>query len=182
MLRDAGGGDACLEELDADPVEYVRTWLKRERTAPLPDRLRFGGGLVGYFGYEAARHIEPRALGPDKPDALGTPDVLLLVSDELAVVDNVLGKLYLVVYADPRQPQAFARACERLEGLRHRLASPLPGALGLAHPAIQPPASATPQRTFTQGAFLQPRRPRQDYILAGALVQGPDSPRSSRTF
>ncbi|HEX9431835.1 MAG TPA: anthranilate synthase component I [Burkholderiales bacterium] len=182
LLRDARGGDACLEELDADPFEYVRTWLKRERTAPLPDRLRFGGGLVGYFGYEAARHIEPRALGPDKPDALGTPDVLLLVSDELAVVDNVLGKLYLVVYADPRQPQAFARACERLQGLRHRLASPLPEALVLAHPAIEPPASATLERTFTEGAFLDAVRRCKDYILAGELMQVQISQRTSRTF
>src|SRR5712675_3621117 len=134
LLRDARGTDVCLEQIDAaDPFEYARGWLKRHRAAPVPAALRFGGGLVGYFGYEAVAHIEPRALGAPKPDAVGTPDMLLLVSDELAVVDNVLGKLYLVVYADPQQPQAFARACERLEGLRHRLASPLPEDLVLIH-------------------------------------------------
>jgi len=142
LLRDARGADVCMEEYDGDPFEYARGWLKRERTAPLPERLRFGGGLVGYFGYEAVRHVEPHALGEQKPDPLGTPDVLLLVSDELAVVDNVLGKLYLVVYADPRQPRAYARACERLEELRHRLARPLPEALVLAQPAPEPPMAA----------------------------------------
>src|SRR5205085_10262780 len=165
LLRDVRGGDACLEELDADPFEYVRAWLKRERTAPLPDRLRFGGGLVGYFGYEAVRNIEPHALGAEKPDALGTPDMLLLVSDELAVVDNVLGKLYLVAYADPRQPHALAKARDRLERLRHRLVSPLPEALVLAHPAVEPPASAPIERTFTERAFLDAVRRCKDEIM-----------------
>src|SRR5262245_36676343 len=95
LLRDARGGDVCLEKAEADPFEYVRAYLARERVAPVPAALRFGGGLVGYFGYETVRHVEPRALGGAKPDPLGNPDMLLLVSDQLAVVDNVLGKLYL---------------------------------------------------------------------------------------
>jgi len=181
LLRDARGGDACLEELDADPFEFARTWLGRERTAPLPERLRFGGGLVGYFGYEAVRHIEPRALGAEKPDPLGTPDVLLLVSDELAVVDNVLGKLYIVVYADARQPDAFGKARERLERLRHRLVEPLPEALVLAQ-AAEPRTAALIERTFTESAFLDAVRRAKENILAGELMQVQVSQRSSRVF
>ena len=104
LLRDARGADVCLEETQGDPFEFVRAYLKRHRVAPAPGALKFPGGLAGYFGYEMVRHVEPSALKGAKPDALGTPDLLLLVSDELAVVDNVLGKLHLVVYADPRQP------------------------------------------------------------------------------
>ena len=181
LLRDARGSDVCLEETDADPFDYARTWLKRERTAPLPERLRFGGGLVGYFGYEAVRYIEPRALGAEKRDPLGTADVLPLVSDELAVVDNVLGKLHLVVYADPRRPQALAKAHERLERLRHRLATPLPESLVLAHPAIEPPTSAV-ERTFTEAEFLEAVGRCKDAILAGELMQVQISQRSSRAF
>src|ERR671939_527758 len=165
LLRDARGADVCLEEQEGDPFEYARAWLKRGRTAPLPAALRFGGGLVGYFGYEAVRHIEPRALGKEKADPLGTPDVLLLVSDELAVVDNVLGKLYLVVYADPRQPNALARARARLEELRHRLARPLPEALVLAQPAAEPPLPAGMQRSMSEAAFLDCVRHAKDQIL-----------------
>ena len=147
ILRDARGADVCLESVDADPFEYVRAWLKRHRTAPVPAALRFGGGLVGYFGYEAVRHIEKNCLTP-KPDPLGTPDVLLLVSDELAVVDNVLGKLYLVVYADPQQPDALQAAKRRLEQLRSRLATPLPDAMFLQRAGA--PAPAALERTFSK--------------------------------
>jgi len=182
LLRDARGADVCLEEYEGDPFEYARAWLKRERTAPLHERLRFGGGLVGYFGYEAVRHIEPRALGAEKPDPLGTPDVLLLVSDELAVVDNVLGKLYLVVYADPRQPRGYARALERLDELRHRLVRPLPEALVLAQPAAEPPMAAAVERTISEAAFLDAVRRSKDEIMAGELMQVQVSQRTSLAF
>ena len=182
LLRDARGADVCMEEYEGDPFEYARTWLGRERTAPLPERLRFGGGLVGYFGYEAVRHIEPRALGAAKPDPLGTPDVLLLVSDELAVVDNVLGTLYVVVYADPRQPRAYARACERLDALRHRLVGPLPEALVLAQPAAEPPMAPAVERTMSEAAFLDAVRRSKDEIMAGELMQVQVSQRTSLAF
>ncbi|HYY62043.1 MAG TPA: anthranilate synthase component I [Burkholderiales bacterium] len=182
LLRDARGADVCMEEYEGDPFEYARAWLKRERSAPLHERLRFGGGLVGYFAYEAVRHIEPRALGSDKPDPLGTPDVLLLVSDELAVVDNVLGKLYLVVYADPRQPRAYARACERLDELRHRLVRPLPEALVLAQPAAEPPMAAALERTMSEAVFLDAVRRSKDEIMAGELMQVQVSSRTSLAF
>ena len=131
FLRAARGKDVCIEtegseESPADPFEYVRGYLARQRVAPVPAALRFGGGLVGYFGYETVRHVEPTALTRSKPDPIGTPDLLLLVSDELAVVDNVLGKLYFVVYADPREPGAYGAALERLGSLRARLALPIP--------------------------------------------------------
>src|SRR6185503_8784092 len=69
LLRDARGTDVCLETVETDPFEYARAWLKRHRVAPVPAALRFGGGLAGYFGYETARHLEPRALGSEKADA-----------------------------------------------------------------------------------------------------------------
>jgi anthranilate synthase component 1 len=172
--------DECLEQRDASPFDYVREWLGRERTAPLPAPLRFGGGLAGYFGYEAVRNVEPRALGEDKPDPLGTPDVLLLVSDELAVLDNVLGKLYLVVYADPRQPDALRRACGRLGELRSRLATPLPQEL-LAE-VREANGAAALERTFTEPGFLDAVRRTKDYILAGEVMQVQVSQRTSRSF
>jgi anthranilate synthase component I len=183
LLRDARGADVCLERLeDGDAFEYARAWLKRQRTAPVPAALRFGGGLVGYFGYEAVRSIEPHALGAAKPDLLGTPDMLLLVSDELAVVDNLLGRLYLVVYADPLQPDSLRAARERLESLRLRLASPLPGSLVLGSAAGRTCGDALLERTFSEAAFLEAVRRSKAYILAGDVMQVQISQRSSRAF
>ncbi len=62
---------------------------------------RFCGGLAGYFGHDAVRYIEPRLAGSTPPGGLPTPDVMLLQCEELAVIDNLSGKLYLIVYADP---------------------------------------------------------------------------------
>ncbi len=174
LLRDARGGDVCLESVDGDPFEYVRAWLARNKVAPTT--LRFAGGLAGYFGYEAVRHIEPRALGAEKTDAIGTPDLLLLVSDELAVLDNVLGKLYLVVYA---QPGAERAARERLELLRARLAGALPEER-FFEPATPKPAAL--ECSFTEAGFLDAVRRSKEYIYAGDCMQVQISQRTSRPF
>ena len=181
LLRDARGTDVCLESVDADPFEYARAWLRQHRVAPSPAALRFGGGLAGYFGYEMVREIEPHALRTEKPDALGTPDMLLLVSDELAVVDNVLGKLYLVVYADPRQSGAWRAAKTRLEHLRSRLAGSLPEDLFL-NEEIRSPGAAKLECSFTEAQFLEAVRRSKEYILAGDVMQVQISQRTTRAF
>ena len=176
LLRDARGADVCLESVETDPFEYVRGWLARHRVARAPERLRFAGGLAGYFGYESVRHIEKSALKGEKPDALGTPDMLLLVSDELAVLDNVLGKLYLVVYAEPGA-EAAARA--RLEQLGARLA----GALPEEHFFQQNTPRAVPlECSFSEAQFLEAVRRCKEYILAGDVMQVQVSQRTSRAF
>jgi anthranilate synthase component 1 len=183
LLRDARGTDVCLEQLDdADPFEYARAWLKRHRVAPVPEALRFGGGLVGYFGYEAVRHVEPRALGARKPDPLGTPDMLLLVSDELAVVDNVLGKLYLVVYADPQQPDAYRAAQARLDKLLSRLAAPIPEPLARLRSGDPEQGGAPLECTYTEGKFVEAVARAKEYILSGDVMQVQVSQRTSRPF
>ena len=181
LLRDARGADVCLEEVEGDPFEVVRAYLKRHRVAPAPGALKFPGGLAGYFGYEMVRHVEPRALSGAKPDALGTPDMLLLVSDELAVVDNVMGKLHLVVYADPRQPGAWRAAQERLEHLRARLAAPLPEQLVLAQPGAGDGRSPL-ACSFTEQDFLAAVGRCKEYVFAGDCMQVQVSQRTSREF
>ena len=180
LLRDTRGADVCLEQLDdADPFEYVRGWLGRHRVAPAPAQLRFAGGLVGYFGYETVRHIEPRASSGEKPDALGTPDMLLLVSDELAVMDNVLGKLYLVVYADPSQRGALAAAKTRLEHLRSRLAGALPEEKFFE---ARSKKTVSLECSFTEAQFLEAVRRSKEYIFAGDVMQVQISQRTSRAL
>ena len=186
LLRDARGTDVCIESVGsaaapADPFEYVRGYLARQHVAPVPPALRFGGGLVGYFGYETVRHVEPTALKREKPDPIGNPDLLLLVSDEVAVVDNVLGKLYLVVYADPREAGAWRAARERLQLLHARLASPLPVEPALAEGG-QPVPAENFQCSVTEEEFLAAVRRCKDYIHAGDCMQVQISQRTTRDF
>jgi len=177
LLRSARGADTVVEAQHGDPFAYIRGWLKNHRAAPLPVALPFAGGLVGYFGYEAVQHIEPKALGAAKPDPLGTPDIVLLVSDELAVVDNVLGKLYFIVYADPHN---LDRAHARLAELQARLARPLPPEL-LNSPRSTP-ARAARACTFTEEKFLRTVGEVKEHILAGDVMQVQISQRTTRAF
>src|SRR5258706_652574 len=115
----------AIEELETgDPLEYIDNYLATFRAAPIGPALRFAGGLAGYFGYDTVRYIEDRLRTAPKPDPLGLPDIRLLLSEELAVVDNLSGKLPLVVYADPAKPGAHANASRRLQELRAQLRKP----------------------------------------------------------
>src|SRR6185436_9328606 len=183
LLRDARGTDVAIEKLDdTDPFEYLRGYLARQKVAPVPAALRFGGGLVGYFGYESVRHVEPKAMAGGKPDALQTPDMLLLVSDELAVMDNVLGTLYLVVFADPRETGAWRAARDRLQHLHSRLAAPLPEPAVLFPENAPPPAPVARECSFTEADFLAAVRRSKEYIFAGDCMQVQISQRTSLAF
>jgi anthranilate synthase component I len=134
-------------EMD-DPLEYIDAYLKSFRAAPLASRLRFAGGLAGYFGYDTVRYIEPRLRRNVKPDPLGLPEIRLLLSEELAVVDNLSGKLHLVVYADPARPGAYADAGRRLQQLRARLRDKVELPPHVPQTKMQAPRSNIGEQTF----------------------------------
>ena len=120
--------DGVLAESEevADPLAFAEAFQGRYNTAPRDDLPVFHGGLVGYFGYDTVRYVEPR-LAPGVPeDELGTPDILLMVSEEVLVFDNLAGTIRLVVNADPAEEDALARANERLDALVERLRQPMP--------------------------------------------------------
>jgi anthranilate synthase component 1 len=106
---------------DADPLEVVRAWLKTFRVAAIQGFTGFCGGLVGYFGHESIRYMEKRLAEGWKDEGPDTPDILLLLSTELVIVDNLSGKLKLVVYADTQEKDAYPHAVQRLKALRERL-------------------------------------------------------------
>mgnify|MGYP001170993095 CR=1 FL=1 len=154
-----------VETRQGDPLEFVREFQQRFRVALTPGLPRFCGGLAGYFGYDVVRFIEPR-LGPSrKPDPIGTPDVLLLLVDELAIVDNLQGKLYLIVYADPTRPEAFSAARKRLRELQARLQRPA------FEPEDQPRPEGEVRRDFAKADYLAAVDRAREYIIAGDLMQ-----------
>ncbi len=109
----------------ADPIGWIRGYAARYRVRPEPGLPRFSGGLVGYFGYDCVRYFEPKLAKTRKPDALGTPDVLLMLADELVVFDTLRATLTLVVHADPSDAADLRRAQTRLDEIEALLAAPL---------------------------------------------------------
>jgi anthranilate synthase component 1 len=171
-------GETVTQEAAVDdPLEFVRDYLKRYRAAPLAGLPRFAGGLVGYFGYDTVRYIEPKLGGrPEKPDPIGTPDILLLQSEEIAIVDNLAGKLYLVVYADPRNPLAYAHGKERLRQLLRALREPLP------IPPHGPTVAHEARSGFGEASFLQAVARSKQYIVDGDVMQVQIGQRLTRRY
>jgi anthranilate synthase component I len=172
-------GPQGTELVDGDPLAFVGDYLARFDVAALPKLPRFSGGLAGYFGYDCVRHIEPRLARtmPPRSDALaGIPDMLLLLTEELAVVDNLAGKISLIVHADPREQGAYARAVERLHALRRMLREPvrIPFETGAARTAAA--------SEFGEEAFKRAVSRTREYIAAGDAMQVVISQRMRRDF
>jgi anthranilate synthase component 1 len=171
-------GEAVAEQVEtADPLEFLRAYLARFKVAGLPGLPRFCGGLVGSFGYDVVRYVEPKLADlPQKPDPIGTPDILLLQSEEIAIVDNLSGKLLLVVYADPRNPLAYAHAGERLQQLL----------LALRQPVELPPqrvsADAEPVSSIERADYLAAVTRAKQYIFDGDIMQVQLGQRLTRRF
>lgn len=160
-----------------DPLAFIESYQQQFKAAPCPGGIsRFCGGLVGYFSYDAVRYIERRLSGQAKPDTLNTPDVLLLLSEELAVVDNLSGKLYLIVYANPRNKDAYQTGRNRLKTLLSKLRQPVTIPVEQAvTPGIA--ISEFPEADF-KTAVEQARR----YIYDGDIMQVVLSQRTSKPF
>jgi len=164
----------------ADPLAEVEALRTQYRVPQLPGLPAFTGGLVGYFGFESIGYIEPRLAGWNKPDQLGTPDALLMLSEEVAVFDNLKGRLYLIVHADPAQPQAYARACRRLDELTFRLRRS-----GSSYPDVLDPKALDESdfvSGFTREGFIDAVEKSKEYIRAGDIFQVVLSQRMSVPF
>jgi len=104
-----------------DPLSWIEQFQARFRAPELDELPRFSGGLVGYFGYDTVRYIEPRLQEFDKPDLLDCPDILLMVSDEVLVFDNLAGSVQLIVNLDPAEENAWEQGQARLSELAGQL-------------------------------------------------------------
>ncbi|PLX77775.1 MAG: anthranilate synthase component I [Azoarcus sp.] len=170
-------GNRLVERRDyGDPLNFVAEFMNRIKVPPREHLPRFAGGLVGCFGYDTVRYIEPRLSKTEKKDTLGTPDILLLLSEEIAIVDNLTGKLTLVVYAEPEVPGAYKRAQKRLQDLLGRLRAPV------QIPVEARAASALAESSFGEDAFKDAVRRAKQYIVDGDIMQVVLSQRMSKPF
>ena len=165
-----------VEEAAGNPLDFIEAYQKRFRVALRPGLPRFCGGLAGYFGWDAVRHIEKKLAGSCPPDTLGCPDILLLQCEELAVIDNLSGKLYLIVYADPGQPEAFARAKKRLRELKDKLR------YSVSAPQVKSSQDYPVEREFAKADYLKAVARAKELIAAGDFMQVQIAQRLSKRF
>ncbi|MBC3936324.1 anthranilate synthase component I [Undibacterium sp. CY7W] len=154
-----------VETHQQNPLSFIAEFQSRFKVATRPGLPRFCGGLAGYFGYDAVRHVEKRLAGKAPKDDLGLPEIQLLLTEELAVIDNVSGKLYLIVYADTGQPEAWSKARQRLKDLRAMLRR-----------SVDAPVTSASVRTdsirdFAKEDYLKAVEKAKEYIMAGDLMQ-----------
>jgi len=112
-----------------DPLAYVEQCHATFNSAPIPGLPVFHGGLVGYFAYDVVRYVEPRLAAGCPSDTLKTPDILLMVAEEVLVFDNLAGTITMVVNADPQEQDAYQSAVARLTALEEQVAG-CSGAIG----------------------------------------------------
>lgn len=166
-----------------DPLAFAEAFQHRYRTAPREGLPVFHGGLVGFFGYDTVRFVEPRLAAGAPPDGLGTPDILLMVSEEVLVFDNLSGTIRLIVNADPGVDHALALAQDRLGQLVARLRQPMtPLPEVVLGGADCGELEQLAESDFTQQQYEDAVERVKEYVLAGDVMQVVPSQRMSIPF
>ena len=154
-----------VQRHDGNPLDFIEAYQARFKVALRPGLPRFCGGLAGYFGYDAVRYMEPKLAGTHKTGGLDTPDILLLQCEELAVIDNLSGRLYLIVYADPTQSEAYFKARRRLAELGDKLR------YSVTAPPVKRGPSYAVEREFNKADYLAAVLHSKELIAAGDMMQ-----------
>ena len=165
----------------ADPLAFVEQFKARYRVPTVPGLPRFNGGLVGYFAYDSVRYVETKLADGANPDVIGTPDILLNVSDAVVVFDNLAGKLHAIVLVDPSEPDAYARGQAQLDEIQQQLRHPFTPRLGVD---LNQAAGTEPEfrSSFSREQFESAVSAIKNYILAGDCMQVVISQRMSIPF
>lgn len=164
------------ESVVDDTLAFIESYLSHFKAAPYPSLPRFCGGLVGYFAYDTIRYIENKLAGHVQPDTLNTPDILLLQSEELVVVDNLSGKLYFIIYVDPEIKDAYQSGRERLKELLFLLRQPV------KIPLEAPVRHEKADSEFTEDEFIAVVERAKRYIYDGDIMQVVLSQRTSKPY
>ncbi|MET0050850.1 MAG: anthranilate synthase component I [Candidatus Thiodiazotropha sp.] len=172
--------DEVVERCEvSDPLAWIEEYQKRFKAAEEEGLPRFNGGLVGYFGYDIIRYIEPKLAICPNPDQLQTPDILLMVSDELVVFDNLSGRLYVIVHVDPSQGEDLGQARARISKLIAQMRQPLPTE---SRGPVRQVDETDFVSGFTEQGYQQAVERIKRYILDGDCMQVVISQRLSIPF
>jgi anthranilate synthase component 1 len=161
-------GKEIHSELTDDPLDEIQRIQQQFKVPPIKGLPRFSGGLVGYFGYETVRYVEERLGLSDKPDPVLSADIMLMVSDEVIVFDNLIGRLYVIVHVDPKEKDGWREGHARLDRLVRQLDGPIP------LPAVTQPRAVSEEdfvSSFERPAFEAAVERCREYIASGDVFQ-----------
>ncbi len=170
--------DGKVTETDTvtNPLEFVRNFMNRLKVASPKGMPRLTGGLVGYFGYDTVRFIETKKLGKKKEGGLDVPDICLLLCEELIVIDNLKGRLYVILNVDPTVTGAYSTARHRMRQIKEALMRPVEA------PYCGGGSLNEPERLFAKEDYLKAVLRAKEYIAAGDVMQVQIGQRIERQF
>ena len=152
-----------------DPLTFIEEFQKRFEVENIEGLPRFFGGLVGYFGYDTVRYVEPRLANSAPEDTLNTPDIMLMVSEEVVVFDNIRGRMQLIGLVDPDQDGAAEAMQKRLQQRAEQLQLPIQGLTqGGANKRIEESDFVS---EFGEAAFQNAVEKIREYTRAGDVMQ-----------
>ena len=160
-----------------DPLAWIEDYQNTFKVPKLENLPDFNGGLVGYFGYEIIRYIEPKLENIDKTDELNVPDILLMVSNDLLVVDNLSSKVYIITHIDPTE-NSYDDAILKLDSIDKDIKQLIEHETS-ASENIKPADFVS---SFGKKNFLKAVKDVQKYIIAGDVMQVVPSQRLSCSF
>ncbi|OEJ38619.1 anthranilate synthase component I [Streptomyces agglomeratus] len=142
--------------LDGDPLDALRATIEtlhtpRDLTGGLPP---FTGGMVGYLAYDVVRRLEK--IGEHGRDDLKLPELTMLLTSDLAVLDHWDGSVLLIANAinhndlDTGVDEAYADAVARLDAMEADLSRAVP-----TTPAALPPSELPPYTALWGGEKYQ---------------------------
>ena len=152
----------------ADPFVFIEQYQQRFKVPELEELPRFNGGLVGYFAYDSVRYVEKKVAHSAPKDTVNTPDIILMLSEEVVVLDNLRGKLMLMVYQDPSVENAYENALARLDELAQKLDQQLSVKSVASDREV---GEADFVSSFGQQSFETAVEKIKDYIVAGDVMQ-----------
>lgn len=168
------------EITSSDPLKFLEDYQDSIKVKLYDHLPAFTGGLVGYLGYDCIRYIEPKLSHSNLPDPLGTPDALFMVSEEVAVFDNLNNKLHLIVLSESESGADICKAEERLKVLSEKLANPL------TYETSEKIGESVTENDFVSGfgekEFKETVEKVKEYIKAGDVMQVVCSQRMSVPF
>jgi len=167
-----------VETIDVeDPLKWIENYQKQYNVPVLDELPEFNGGLVGYFGYEIVRYIEPRLKNINKTDELEVADILLMLSNDIIVFDNLQNKAFVITHVNPENT-SYEDALSRLDEIISSIDTPLPK-LKYTSDNI---TSSDFVSSFGEENFKSAVRHIQKYIVAGDVMQVVPSQRLSCEF